>query len=212
MTIDPSRVTIRTYRPSDEAALSEICVRTGLNGGDATGHYRDPEILPALFAAPYAAFDPGLVFVADDGERPVGYLVGTDDSTAYYAKLRTRWLPTVAERFPAPEGPPRDLDESMRDLLHHAERMLVPDIAARYPAHLHIDLLPRGQRRGLGRRLMHTFFDALRQRGVPGVHLSMVRENTGARAFYDRIGFTELPWPEGEGGPVVYLGYDLVER
>jgi ribosomal protein S18 acetylase RimI-like enzyme len=77
--------------------------------------------------------------------------------------------------------------------------MLVPEIADRYPAHLHIDLLPSGQRRGLGRRLMNTYLDALRERGVPGVHLTMDPANTGARAFYDRLGFTELPHPAGEG-------------
>ncbi|MGW1607346.1 hypothetical protein ACWCQV_41735, partial [Streptomyces eurythermus] len=31
-----------------------------------------------------------------------------------------------------------------------------PELAA-YPAHLHIDLLPRWQGRGHGRRLLHTF-------------------------------------------------------
>jgi hypothetical protein len=123
-------VTIRTYRPGDREALHEICVRTGHLGGDATGHLRDPAILPAIFAAPYAALDPGLVFVADDGERAIGYLVGTADSTAYYAAFRARWLPTVADRFPAPAVPPRDGDEdedaNLRDLLHHADGCCFP--------------------------------------------------------------------------------------
>jgi ribosomal protein S18 acetylase RimI-like enzyme len=202
-------VTIRTYRPGDREALHEICVRTGHLGGDATGHLRDPAILPAIFAAPYAALDPDLVFVADEGGRAIGYLVGTADSTAYYAAFRARWLPTVADRFPAPAEPSReDEDANLRDLLHHAERMLLPGIAASHPAHLHIDLLPHGQRRGLGRRLMHAFFDALRARGVPGVHLTMNPANTGARAFYDRIGFTELRAATGDDANVV-LGYKL---
>ncbi len=202
--------TIRPYEPGDLDDLYDICKRTGLTGGDATGHFRDPEILPVLFAAPYAEFDPGLVFVADNGKRAIGYIVGAADSPAYYAELRARWLPRYAERFPAPTGPPGDMDEVIADLLHHAERMLIPEIAEDYPAHLHIDLLPEGQRQGLGRRLMHTFFDALRQRGVPGVHLSMNVANTNARAFYDRIGFTQLPLPEGrEEESVVVLGHRL---
>jgi ribosomal protein S18 acetylase RimI-like enzyme len=135
----------------------------------------------------------------------IGYIVGAADSAAYYAAFRARWLPTVAGRFPGPEGPPRDLDETISDLLHNPERMLVTQIAARYPAHLHIDLLPEGQRRGLGRRLMNAFLDALRRRGVPGVHLTMDPANTGARAFYDRIGFTELPHPAGDGVALLVL-------
>ena len=202
--------TIRPYEPGDLADLHDICIRTGLAGGDATGHLRDPDILPVLFAAPYAEFDPGLVFVADNGKRVIGYIVGAADSTAYYARLRDRWLPRYAERFPAPAGPPGDLDELFADLLHRSEQMLIPEIAADYPAHLHIDLLPEGQRQGLGRRLMNAYVDALRQRGVPGVHLTMSVENTNARAFYDRVGFAPLAVPkERENDSVVVLGQRL---
>ncbi|MDT0342797.1 GNAT family N-acetyltransferase [Streptomyces litchfieldiae] len=204
-TITP--INIRGYEPRDLDALRDICVRTAYIGGDATDRYEDPAVLPALFAEPYAVLDPSLVFVADDGERAIGYIVATADSTAYYAAFRERWLPTVADRFPAPAGPPQGPDEEMRYLLHHAELMLVPEIAAEYPAHLHIDLLPQGQRQGLGRQLMETLFAALRERGVPGVHLGMTPLNTNARAFYDRIGFTELT--AADAGPTQYLGHRL---
>ncbi|MDB1086741.1 GNAT family N-acetyltransferase [Streptomyces sp. ACA25] len=206
--VTDSAVTVRPYRPSDHDALRDICVRTGHVGGDATGHFQDPEILPALFASPYAALVPDLVFVADDGTRPLGYVLGAADSTRFYARFRERWLPTVAGRFPAPDGPPQTPDERLRDLLHHAERMLVPEFAEEYPAHLHIDLLPHGQGRGLGRRLMETYLAALRNRGVPGVHLGMNPENTGARAFYDRLGFHELAPPD-PGHPTLYLARRL---
>lgn len=201
-------VTVRRYRPADREALADVCVRTAHAGGDATGRYREPEIFPAIFATPYAELEPDLVFVADDGERAIGYIVGTADSTRFYAAFRERWLPTVADRFPAPTPPVHGPDDGLRYLLHHAEEMLVPEIAAEFPAHLHIDLLPEGQRQGLGRRLMSTFVAALRERGVPGLHLSMNPANTNARAFYDRIGFTELPRPAGRTG-VDYLGLKL---
>ncbi|WP_049571236.1 GNAT family N-acetyltransferase [Streptomyces sp. SBT349] len=202
-----SPVTIRGYRPGDLEALRDICVRTGLYGKDATGHYEDPGVLPALFAEPYAEHDPGLVFVADNGERAIGYVVAAADSTAFFEWFDAAWLPTVADRFPAPTGKHETPDDHLRDLLHHADRMLIPSIAAEYPAHLHIDLLPEGQRRGLGRQLMRTLFGALRERGVPGVHLGMSRTNTDARAFYDRIGFIELTG--GPGGDSAHLGHRL---
>ncbi|MGK0618858.1 GNAT family N-acetyltransferase [Meiothermus cerbereus] len=66
-----------------------------------------------------------------------------------------------------------------------------------YPAHLHIDLLPRAQGRGLGRRLMEVFLARLRELGVPGVHLGVGQRNAGALAFYQRMGFVRLqthPW------------------
>jgi ribosomal protein S18 acetylase RimI-like enzyme len=70
--------------------------------------------------------------------------------------------------------------------------MLIPE-ADDYPAHLHIDLLPRLQGQGMGRRLIETLIAALRERGIPGLHLGLDAANTSARAFYDRLGFVELP-------------------
>ena len=89
--------------------------------------------------------------------------------------------------------------------LHDPERMLVPEVAG-YPAHLHIDLLPEWQGRGQGRALIRRFVAGLAAAGVPAVHLGMLSSNVNARAFYDRLGFTEVTVPDA--GPVTYLGRD----
>jgi ribosomal protein S18 acetylase RimI-like enzyme len=195
---------IRPYRPTDRAALHDICIRTADRGKDASHLYADPEILPVIFAAPYVEFDPELAFVLDDGAgQAVGYIVGTADTPAFAEKFRTRWLPEAGRRYPAPEGAPRTADEEMAVLLHTPERMVHPELDG-HPAHLHIDLLPDWQGQGYGRGLMHRFLGALHDRGVAAVHLCMATANTGARAFYDRVGFTELAVPDP--GPVTYLG------
>lgn len=199
-----SSAAIRPYRPEDRAALDDICIRTAHNGQDSRPVYTDPGILPAIFAAPYVALEPDLAFVLDDGHgQPVGYILGTADTPRFADDFRTEWLPLVADRYPEPSGPPRTPDEAMIPLLHHPERMVVPELAA-YPAHLHIDLLPEWQGRGFGRALMRTFLCTLRDRDVPAVHLVMARANTPARAFYDRLGFHEIPVPDP--GPVACLG------
>lgn len=195
---------VRPYRPADGAALDDICIRTAHNGQDSRPVYADPAVIPAVFAAPYVHLEPELAFVVDDGHgRAVGYVIGAADTPAFAAAFRTRWLPLVADRHPAPAGPPVTPDEVMRDLLHHPERMIVPEVAG-YPAHLHIDLLPEWQGRGFGRVLMRTLLGALRDRGVPAIHLCMSTANVPARAFYDRMGFHEIDVPDP--GPVAYLG------
>ncbi|MGC3002218.1 GNAT family N-acetyltransferase [Streptomyces sp. G35A] len=186
---------IRPYRPGDRPALDDICVRTAHDGGDSRPFYRDPGIFPVTFAAPYAHLEPELAFVLDDGAgRAVGYVVGTADTPRFAERFRTEWLPLVAERHPEPSGPPTTPDETIALLLHHPERMVVPELAA-YPAHLHIDLLPEWQGRGHGRELMRTLLAALRDGGVPSVHLVMANANKPARAFYDRMGFHEIDAP-----------------
>ncbi|MGX1567739.1 GNAT family N-acetyltransferase [Streptomyces sp. NPDC055506] len=201
MTASP---TIRPYRPEDRPALDGICVRTAHAGQDSRPHYADPGILPVIFAAPYVRLEPELAFVLDDGQgQAVGYILGAADTPRFAAEFRTAWLPLVAGRYPEPPEPPRTPDEEMARLLHHPERMVLPELAA-HPAHLHIDLLPGWQGRGHGRRLMRTFLGALQDRGVPAVHLAMATANTEARAFYDRMGFREIDVPEP--GSATYLG------
>lgn len=200
-------MTVRLYREeTDRAAMGEICMVTGAAGGDARPLYRDQELLPDIFAYPYTVFDPALAFVADDGGRAVGYIVGTADTARFVKQFREQWLPEVAGRHvppPAPGQPPADRDEMMSGLLHNPERMIEPDLAD-YPAHLHIDLLPEYQGRGGGRALMTAFLAAARRAGADGVHLGMLRANTNAGAFYARMGFTERR-VAGQPEDLVYL-------
>ncbi len=199
----PSAPRIRLYRADDRDALFDICMRTAEAGGDARHLYEDQDLMPNIFAAPYAYLEPGLTFVLDDGTRVVGYILGTSDTPRFVKEFRERWLPLIAERHPAPAGEPVTRDEQRAVLLHWPERMIVPEMAA-YPAHLHIDLLPDYQGRGYGRLLAYTFFDALAKAGAPRVHLSMLTVNTAARAFYDRIGFRELA--VADPGVLTFLG------
>ncbi|BBH70547.1 hypothetical protein ACTI_72320 [Actinoplanes sp. OR16] len=132
--------------------------------------------------------------------RVVGYVVGTADTAGFVRRYRAEWMPRLADRYPVPPRPPRTPEQEMHALHYDPERMLVPGLDG-YPAHLHIDLLPPYQRRGHGRRLIERFLSTV---PAPGVHVGMLTENVQARAFYDRLGFVELPVPGP--GPLTYLG------
>jgi ribosomal protein S18 acetylase RimI-like enzyme len=73
----------------------------------------------------------------------------------------------------------------------------------RYPAHLHIDLLPRVQGHGNGRRMIDVLVAALQAADVPGVHLGVAAANTRAIGFYEHVGFRTLH--AGDGGHVMGL-------
>jgi ribosomal protein S18 acetylase RimI-like enzyme len=187
-------VTLRPYRPSDAEALREVCLRTAQAGGDATGLYVSDALMPDVFATPYVEFAPELAFVlsASDaaGERVQGYILGVADTARFVAWYRAEWVPKLALAYEH-VTPPRTRCELIRHLGFTPERMLIPELA-RYPAHLHIDILPPFQRRGWGRALMGALVAALRERRVPGLHLTMDAANVEARRFYDRLGFREL--------------------
>jgi len=178
---------IRPFRPDDLPRLREICLRTGAAGGDATGRWSSDDLLPDLFLAPYPAHAPDWAWVADAGAGPVGYLVAVPDTRAFVDWWAREWTPWFATRYPCPERP-FSPEEELVDRGFHPEVLLTPVVDS-HPAHLHIDLLPQAQGRGLGRALIEGLCARLREAGVPGVHLSIDPANAAAAAFYPRVGF-----------------------
>ncbi|AAT89497.1 acetyltransferase [Leifsonia xyli subsp. xyli str. CTCB07] len=191
---------VAPYQPeeaAEAAAIAEICIRTALAGESVSGLYLEPALVPEVFAMPYLVHDPALAFVLRDeeteGERIVGYVLATADSRVYADWFRDEWWPLRRRRyFPSAREHP---DETrIREAAQHPHAALPPvDERRRFPAHLHIDLLPLARGRGAGRQLMAALFGALGDRGVPGVHLNYGAGNRNAAAFYARLGFTSLP-------------------
>src|SRR5262245_12928267 len=182
--MDHAQARIRPYRADDLDALYEVCLLTADNGGDATGQYADPRMPGLVHAAAYGLFAPDLAFVVEDAGGVGGYIIGARDSRAFEARLAQEWWPPLRAKYPAP--PPeipeerRTGDQRQAFRIHHP--WLVSDaVYARYPSHLHINLVPRLQSGGWGRALIRTELDALRQQGSPGVHLFVHPENIRAR-------------------------------
>jgi ribosomal protein S18 acetylase RimI-like enzyme len=187
---------IRPFRAGDEPALAEICLKTADAGGDATGVFDDDRIWADVFVLPYVARHPEFAFVveSDDG-RVVGYIVGAPDTDAFETWFRDEWWPVRGARWPRPDAEVSRQDGTL--LYAYGRGPGAEPYGAAYPAHLHIDLLPELQGQGWGRRLIETLADALRGSGVMGLHLVAAQENTGALAFYSRLGFAPLPSHEG---------------
>ncbi len=180
----------------DEAALAEICLRTADAGADATGLLDDDDVWAEIFVLPYAARHPDFALVAvDDDERVVGYAVAAPDTAAFEAWFRNVWWPRFSARWPAPAP---DAAARQDDLLRYAygRGPGAEPYGDTYPAHLHIDLLPEAQGQGWGRRLIQELTGRLREAGVTGVHLVAAAENSGAVAFYERLGFSRLAAPD----------------
>jgi ribosomal protein S18 acetylase RimI-like enzyme len=201
---------VRAARTADDDALYEICLRTGRNGEDASRDHADPRLLGEVYVGPYLAFAPELAFVLVDAtDRPLGYVLGVADTEAFERWCADRWWPRLRARYPLSsgagsgaladetitderaEGAPSPADAAILRLIH-SPTPTPADVLREYPAHLHVDLLPAGQGSGNGRRLLETLFDALRARGVVGVHLGVSSRNPRAVGFYRHLGFTTL--------------------
>ncbi len=77
-----------------------------------------------------------------------------------------------------------------------------------YPAHLHLNLLPRLQGRGIGAQLLRNWLVLAQGRGAEAVHVSINRENMRGLAFWARHGFSALAVEDGSTR-TVWMGRSL---
>ena len=197
MADDPAK--IRPYRSADLEDLYRICLHTADNGQDASALFSDPMLPGHVFAAPYGIFEPSLAWVAEDSAGAAGYVLGALDTGVFEERLEHDWWPELRARYPDPGHVTAAVSELERFTLQalHQPFTTDPGLVNRYPSHLHIDLLPRLQGRGFGRRLIETLLAALRASGSAGVHLHVGRGNQRAAEFYRHVGLTELPTAGG---------------
>jgi len=192
-----------------------------------------------LWCHPYPQLSPGTCFVLDSGAgEAVGYILGTADTEAFAERWKSDFLPFLDQNLlPRPPNsaadgktvPAGDVDlpTHLLNLVYNDYPTMLnlsrPQMIERWPAHLHINILPAHQRQGWGRRLIDTLLAALAERNCKGMHLGMEAGNAGSLKFYESLGFSRYPFVlddgvsgekgrTGEGSAVViYMVKDLKE-
>ncbi|HEY8577491.1 MAG TPA: GNAT family N-acetyltransferase [Devosia sp.] len=185
-------VNLRRYRESDLEALYHICLATGDAGKDASPQHADPKLVGHIYSAPYGVLEPEHVWVAEDDEGVAGYLVGTHDTDAFAARQERSWWPTLRTQYD--EVPEQDLTAAdlMRLKAIRQPEHNPGDLVAEYPAHIHMNLLPRIRGQRVGSRLLEHWIADAKAAGVAGIHLGASSGNTGGVAFWTKSGFTPL--------------------
>jgi ribosomal protein S18 acetylase RimI-like enzyme len=205
---------IRPYNPADLEDLYRICLATGSAGSDASHLYRDPKLVGHIYAAPYGCLCPETAMVVEDAEGVGGYILGVLDTLGFEERLESEWWPRLRAIYPDPLSiQPADWtsDEHACHTIHHPPRT-PRQIAEPYPAHLHIDLVPRLQGRGIGRRLMDSWLALIQSMGARGAHLAVGVFNKRAERFYRAYGLKELANPDSGAPTVTWFGANLADR
>ena len=184
------KIEIRSYQHSDLNSLYSICLRTGNSGKDATDIYKDPKLLGHFYAAPYAILEPELTFIVTLNGQPSGYILGTKNSEEFWKRSESEWFPNLREQYPLPKEDDISADANIIRLIHKG--YILKKELADYSAHLHVDLLPNIQGKGLGKKVMLTFIDKLRELKVSALHLEVGKKNLGAIGFYKKMGFHKI--------------------
>ncbi len=205
---------IEPIQSVDTAEVLKITYRTGLFGKDMarSGLVDDLRLFGYYYCWYYLRYEPEHCVCARAGDTILGYIVGTPDTCRQRARFIETRIPKILKRSIYTNHMGRieqDHPGWMRWSLHEVIGGLTtapPDYIERYPAHLHINVLPEYHGKGIGRALMEHLLDHMRSCGVPGIHLQTSSANHKALAFYERMGFELLGSEPIDHPPVGFEG------
>jgi ribosomal protein S18 acetylase RimI-like enzyme len=197
MSIYINSPTIRACQPEDENRLLEICHITG----DIS---IDRYLFGLRWCLYYLWFQSENSFVAVDStsELVLGYILGALDTAVQEQHFQDVMVPKIKQYWQSIH--PKSLktwDGYIK--LRLSETSIFKELYPEYPAHLHINIDPAYQRRGLGHLLIQAYEDNLTQHNIPGYHLIVGADNQAGIAFYHKIGLTKLQKFPGVGKNIV---------
>lgn len=168
---------IRKYNPKDRERIRHICHATAT---DKT-FIENKDLVCALYAEYYCDYEPDNVFVlANDNDEAVGYILCAENYKQYIKNFKKYKLNDI-KKLSKPHYRLQKLSFIM-DRIN----------GKKYPAHLHIDILPEAQRGGWGTKLVDTLINHLQQKGVKGVCLGVGADNEMGINFYKKYGFHQV--------------------
>lgn len=169
--------TIRTYQLKDREQVKKICLNTGADM-PSKGEAFDDAMLQS-FCYYYIEQEPENCFVAaDERDDAVGYVICAADFDTWEQRFNELYLSVTANDIA------KIIGRTTIDILR--------PFSKEYPAHLHIDISPDYQKKGLGKKLIDALIEHLKSRGVRGLLLNVSADNESGIGFYKKYGFTEL--------------------
>ena len=167
---------VRKAQLSDMERIRYVCRMTA--GEEAQQDEAVGEIISKMYSTYYVRECADTCFVlADDEDIAVGYILCEPDYKRYSCIFREKDVPEI-KRLSKKDG-----------LLSMFLPIPYSIFGKKYPAHLHIDILPEYQNKGYGSILIKALLKELQSRDIKGVMLIAGADNTGAIRFYERHSF-----------------------
>ncbi len=215
-------IKIKEYDPKYRDDIIQICWKTGYMGDDAAPFFNDRYLFGLLFCLYYTDYEPENCFIAvcTKSDKAVGYILSSLNSELQELRFKKRIVPRIIIRlfvfsiwryhksFRLVLGWRRQTEESEID---------TQTLYLNYPAHLHIDVLEKFQRQGIGTKLVMQLEHYLKFKGIKGVHLGTSSYNSQALTFYKKMGYKIIyegsegsgMWPEAREARSIIFAKEL---
>lgn len=183
---------IRTYHPADRVATMSLFERAGRRSPTAAlwGHSASEA---DVYLFPYSEEEVGRLLLAQREGQIVGYLAGCVDGRRFSSEEERITDAVRRHRLMLRPRPAAFFARAAYDVAWSRVRgePTAGDLRdPRWPAHLHINVLPEYRGRGVAAALMQAWFDQLKATGSRGCHLQTLLENDRATAFFTKMGFS----------------------
>jgi GNAT superfamily N-acetyltransferase len=188
--LDIERVKIRKYTSEDRQTVRDICCDTGFLGNPIDPIFSDRELFADLFTKYYTDKEPESAFLAECEGEVIGYLLGCKDNKKFRRYFITYVI--LANLFRLIW---RYFTHYHRKDRRYAKWMLfrglreTPEIP-RKAAHLHFNLKKNYRGIGIGKKLINTFLEYLRENGIDRVYGGVFSfEGKRTEELYKKLGF-----------------------
>jgi GNAT superfamily N-acetyltransferase len=184
------KIIIRKFSKKDRKDVRRIACETAFGGSLRYEFFEDDEILADLLTKYYTDYEPDYCFVATYDGSVIGYLTGARNVSVVNRVFYFRIIPKLFFKSIL-----RGLffKKNTSKFIFHCfvsffkGEFSAPDFYLRYPATLHIDIDKDFRSFGIGRNLINSYLDFLKEEEVKGVHFGTTSE--GAKIFFIKMGF-----------------------
>lgn len=171
-------VEIRQMQPKDRLSVEHICIETAPDKMKLNARKTNYTLL--MYNRYYTRKIKHSFVAVDCHDNPIGYILCAPDFNSYYSDFSVNELEEIKKQ------------NLFNYMTACCEIKILKKYSMLYPAHLHIDILPEYQGRGIGFSLVQTLVEDLKSIKVPGLMLSVSSTNIRAVAFYKKCGFEVL--------------------
>lgn len=173
-----NRYSIRKYEAGDKENVLKVLYETSSMPIET----EDQRLFLRLMFNDYYTEEEGdnCFVVADGDNQAVGYILCAENYDRYECLFKEKYEPQIAK-----------LGKKYITIVK-AELLVHRMFKKKYPAHLHIDILPGCQGAGAGSKLVTALGEHLASKGVHGLMLSCGAGNKKAIKFYYKNNFKKI--------------------
>jgi hypothetical protein len=204
---------IRPYCSEDKEMVREICRKTAFRNQGYDLYFEDGELFADYWTRYYLDYNPQWCYVTEKDRTVVGYLLGSHDFKDFERVMKKKILPRIFLklfwRMVTLQYSKVKTYRYIRWVIFKSWREMPNIPVERFPAHYHLNILPKGAFHQGFSGLLLKYLDDLEASGIPGLYGIVLEPGKGGwmsrlilKAKSRKIGvydyFKEYPTRMGE--------------